>query len=275
MARSRNPVPAYLGVYAWADRPSATANPYSWFYCNDIFDGIELYSDNYTWVTKSRQYVNVESRIPFIYISSATMGNNGAISSATAMATTYESAYVYLPAGAIVTNSAAGWYYFVGSSTTAGTVYNNTYTSGVPRVPSSPTAFATTGPGAFTQSTSEVTGPQFSVPAGFLGNNGTMKLWVNPVNNNSGNNKTTKLVFGSTTVKSSVTTTGTASLNSRGGNRANAAKQTFADVLVGASTIVRGTEDTTAAVAIKITGQLATATDNLVIEGFNFEILPA
>ena len=53
-------------------------------------------------------------------------------------------AYFYLPANAIATSSAAGWYYGVCTTTTACTVYNNTYTSGTPLIPSSPTAFSTT-----------------------------------------------------------------------------------------------------------------------------------
>lgn len=46
-----------------------------------------------------------------------------------------------------------GWFYAVGSSTTAFTLYNNLYTTGIPAIPGSPTAFSTTGVGGFTQST--------------------------------------------------------------------------------------------------------------------------
>ena len=37
--------------------------------------------------------------------------------------------------------------------TVKATLYNNTYASGLPQVPSSPTSFVTTGPGAYTQTT--------------------------------------------------------------------------------------------------------------------------
>ena len=71
-----------------------------------------------------------QSHIPFVLLSSGTMGNNGAISLLSgAVATAYPNAYVYLPALAIAATgpgSAAGWYYAVFSSTTALTVYNNT-----------------------------------------------------------------------------------------------------------------------------------------------------
>ena len=52
--------------------------------------------------------------------------------------------YFYMPANAISGSNAVGWYYVVCSTTTACTVYNNTYTPGVtPLLPSTPVAFST------------------------------------------------------------------------------------------------------------------------------------
>jgi hypothetical protein len=96
-----------------------------------------------------------KSALPMISVSTGSMANNGAISGLTALPFTYASCYLYLPTNAIVAGSAAGWYYAQMSSATAGTVFNNTYTTGVPTIPTSPTAFATTGPGAFTGDTTE------------------------------------------------------------------------------------------------------------------------
>jgi len=135
-------------------------------------------------------YTALSTGIPFVMASSGTMGNNGALSGLTAVAATYPAAYVYLPANAISAGSAAGWYYAVFSSTTAATVYNNTYTSGVPTVPGSPTAFATTGPGAYTQTTGVyIPGPQMLLTGNAMGLNGNLRWDLQQTNNNSGNGK--------------------------------------------------------------------------------------
>jgi hypothetical protein len=119
----------------------------------------------------------MQSGIPFILSSSGSVGNNCAITGLTAMQHTYPSAYIWMPTGAVASGVVAGWYYYVASSATAGTCYSNTYTSGQPEIPASPTAFSTTGPGAFTQTTgSVILGPQVSIPAGSLGVNGELQF---------------------------------------------------------------------------------------------------
>lgn len=142
--------------------------------------------------------VIVQSAIPFIKASSGTMGNNGAISAMTATARTYSNgAYIWLPAGAIAAGvpAAAAWYWFIGSSTTAGTVYNSTYTSGVP-VRGTATAFSTTGPGAFTGSTATVTAIQVTVPANTMGPSGRIDQIATVLNNTTGGNKVGFLKYG-------------------------------------------------------------------------------
>src|ERR1700693_852831 len=94
----------------------------------------------------------IQNAIPMILPSSGTIGNNGALSALTALPTIYANAYLYFPAGAIVAGSLAGLYYCIMSSTTAGTIYNNTYdtTLGVmPTIPANPVPFVTPGPGAY------------------------------------------------------------------------------------------------------------------------------
>jgi len=140
--------------------------------------------------TYSVPYTFISTGVPFVLVSSGTMGNNGALSGITAVSNTYPNAYVYLPANAISTGSTAGWYYAVFSSTTAATIYNNTYTSGVPSIPASPTAFVTTGPGAYTQTTSAVTALNYTVAAGTISNiNAQLNVNVYCSNNNTANTK--------------------------------------------------------------------------------------
>lgn len=104
-----------------------------------------------------------------------TMSDNGAISTLPTLPTTYSGgAWIYMPASGISAGSAAGWYWFVASSATAGTVYNNTYTSGLPTPPRTLTSFVTTGPGLVTQNTAAVTSLSVTLPGGTLGPNGSL-----------------------------------------------------------------------------------------------------
>lgn len=113
--------------------------------------------------------------IPFIYLASGSMGNNGALTVGTALPFIPDmGAWVRLPAGAIAAGvpAAEAWYWCVFSSNTVGTVYNSTYTSGTPAAGVA-TAFSTTGPGAYTSSiSSEIAGPVINVAANGVGPNG-------------------------------------------------------------------------------------------------------
>jgi hypothetical protein len=110
-------------------------------------------------------FVYAKWTIPVITGSSGSIGNNGALTGFTATPARLfaEGAYVYYPANAIAAGVAAGFYWTVFSSTTAGTIYNSTYTTGTP-VAGTLTAFATTGPGAYTGATSEQ-GVTITIPA--------------------------------------------------------------------------------------------------------------
>ena len=110
----------------------------------------------------------LSAQMPMCMPSSGSIGNNGALSGLTAFAITLPPCYMYFPVNTIAAGVAAGLYYVVMSSTTAGTIYNNTYTSGIPTIPASPTAFSTTGPGAYTQSTSETTVLTWTLPGATL-----------------------------------------------------------------------------------------------------------
>ena len=65
--------------------------------------------------------------------------------------------YVYLPANAGGSGNAAGWYYCVFSSDTAGTIYGDKYTGGQPQIVGSPGEFGGAPSGRITTPTSEIT----------------------------------------------------------------------------------------------------------------------
>lgn len=119
--------------------------------------------------------VFVSDAFTFIVPSSGSVAANGVITLTTALDLTYANAYCYFPAG-VFTGSTAGFYYCTFSSTTAGQMYTNTYTSGVPAIPASPTAVST-GAGAYLQTTAaDLAGQSFTIPGGSMGLNGRLYI---------------------------------------------------------------------------------------------------
>ena len=82
--------------------------------------------------------------------------------------------YGYLPDNAGNSGCAAGWYYCVFSSDTAGTIYNDQYTGGQPQIVGSPTTFAGSPSGRITTPTSEITALS-GINLTPIGNNGEME----------------------------------------------------------------------------------------------------
>jgi hypothetical protein len=218
--------------------------------------------------------------IPLIIVSSGTMGNNGALSGVAAVTAVHPAAYVYLPANAISAGSAAGLYYAVFSSTTAATVYNNVL-SGSPGIPASPTAFATTGPGAFTQSTSEITLTTINVPANSMGTKGRLEIDADFTYPTSANVKTLKGKFGGSTLWSSTPTNTTSTkltklvITNRGAfnSQRHSENHYTSSGAVGAG---NGTAsiDTSASADITLTVQLSVATETIALESFQVILYP-
>ncbi len=150
--------------------------------------------------------------IPFV-IPPGDGGANGLLFSGTAGAFTLSAAilanawnllkgaWCYMPASFGGSAYPAGWYWAVFSSDTAGTLYVNTYSSGVPVRPASPTNFPVNLSGRLNQTTSEITGPAgFLVPGGALGPNGTIKAYLRTLGNNGATNKILRSYLDSTLV---------------------------------------------------------------------------
>jgi len=223
--------------------------------------------------------------VPLIVPSSATIGNNGALSAMTALPTT-ESGYISLPAGAIATGvpAAQTWYWFVGSSTTAGTVYNNTYTSGTPVAPASPTPFVTTGPGAYTQTTgSLIPAYSLSIPGNFIGVNGSVKTTGLFSMNTSASAKVMAAQYSTYKFCNTSLTADTAFamaagfMNINGVTNAQGPLSTIAPCATGASAAGQpsyGAIDSTTSQNLTIQLQLALATDFLQILTLSVEYLP-
>lgn len=142
-----------------------------------------------------------QSGVPIGIPGSGTVGANGALTLTTGLPLTYSAGggiYLYFPAGACYSASAAGFYYCVMTSSTAGTIYNNIYSPGTnfPIVPSLPTTYVAAGPGAYTGSTAAITAVQATVPGGILGANGRLAFGYLGTNVNSAGNKTYTIYVG-------------------------------------------------------------------------------
>lgn len=228
-------------------------------------------------------YILAQSGVPLILPSSGSIGNNGALTLTTALAVTYSGGcYMRFPANAIFAGSAAGLYYVVMSSAAAGTIYNNTYSSGVPAIPASPTPFVTTGPGAYTQTTgADITAHAFLLPAGSQGNNGTLRIEPSFSSNNSAGSKTISVKVGAASawVRSRTTTTGDQPLIALT-NRGRQDRQIYA--YSGNSTYSTASSagaafaiDFSADQTITSTLQLAVATDYVVCDSFIITVSPS
>ena len=223
-----------------------------------------------------------QQSIPFIMPSSGTMGNNGALTAITALLLTYPNAYLYFPTGAISAGSAAGWYYTVMSSTTAGTVYNNVYISGTPTIPGTPTAFVTTGPGAYTQTTgAAITGYTLSVLGGVCGLHGGLFVDILASYNNTAGNKIINTFFstykfGTTTQTTSESYYGITGFVNRGSltNQISRSLNTMGTG-VSASNPLQGAINSATNQNLTIQVQLATATDYIVIERVGVNVTPS
>ena len=222
-------------------------------------------------------YILGKSGIPFIGLSSGSVAAGGAISGITALPVVYPVAYCYFPANALSASSAAGWYYCTFSTTSAGVAFLNTYTSGTPTIPASPTA-VTAGQGAFTGDTGEEFGPTITIPAGGLGANGNVKVECDLSCANNANVKTGRIRYSGNagTVFQALAVTNTTGGITWGdiANRGvtNSQEGTFMSVVSTASltsTVNTGAAvDTTAATTVVLSIQRATATDNLLIDNF-------
>jgi hypothetical protein len=87
--------------------------------------------------------------------------------------------WMYLTAGFGGSAYPAGWYWSIMTSDTTGVLYTDTYTTGDPVGPASPTVFPSNLTGWQTATTAEVVGPNgFTVPGGAMGGSGVIQaIW--------------------------------------------------------------------------------------------------
>lgn len=194
----------------------------------------------------------------------------------------FANCYLYFPAGAIFSGSLAGLYFAQFQSTTVATVYNVTYTSGQPSIPTTLTAFATTGPGAFTQTTgSSIAMLTATVLAAAMGGMGKVKITCVYQNNNSANTKTFSIRYGaSQTLGTTSTANQSTSIIREVYNRGTTNSQTSTSNGITGTGAAAGpsqvyAKDSGAAQDVTLQNQLATATDWVGIDSYTVEVSPA
>lgn len=186
---------------AFAALPDAADNAGNTYRVTDIGKpgaGALFISDGVNWVPLNGRVQCMRTTIPFIHSGSWSVGNNGALTlpPGVALDRIYPRSYMYFPSGALFSGSAAGWYWTVMSSTTAGVVYNNVYNGGYPEIPTT-AGFTTTGPGAFTQTAGvDLTCLSFTLPGNAVSKFGGMQSRLCMTAGGAGGTKTGKVFFG-------------------------------------------------------------------------------
>jgi hypothetical protein len=222
--------------------------------------------------------------VPVILASSGTMGNNGAVSAMTALPATYAGgAWLYLPAGAVAAGvpATAAFRWFVGSSTTAGTVYDSTWDgSGIPPMGTA-TPYVTTGPGAFTGiAAGEIVVATVTIPAGAMGPNGYMDVDFGHQINTAAGNKTPRIrlsgAAGTVLTGAALSTTNYPMGRLKLSNLGLATRQrAFYDLMAAGgvfSAVSYANIDTTVATTLVFSLEKATATNHVLFEDVSVRI---
>jgi len=221
-----------------------------------------------------------QSAVPVVLPSSGSIAN-GLLSGLTALPVAYAGCWMYFPAGASLP-SGAGLYWVVPSSTTAGQIYTafqSTASAFTPYIPSNPVA-VTSGGAAYTQTTAaDITLANITVTGGLMGEDGALRLSFDTSAPNNANTKPQKIKFGGVDI---ATATGASNfgvsffrmLRNRGSESKNVSPyvtQVGPGISSGGLNINLAI-DTSVNQSLAFTGQLAVATDYVVLEGFTVEV---
>ena len=228
-----------------------------------------------------------QAAIPVILPSSGTI-TNGVLSALTALPTAYGGAWMYFPAGASLP-SGAGLYWVSSVTTTGGNIttsFANASTAFTPYIPASP-VLITSGGAAYTQTiATDITLANITVPGGLMGANGALRTYASHSLANTAGAKPSKLFHGGvqcgvlSTPASSAVGRSLHELSNRGSQASQYATSTTSTVGTsfanGATALTGyyGSVDTSINQPLTFTGNIAVATDYIVLEGFTVEVLP-
>lgn len=213
---------------------------------------------------------------------SAVIGANGAMSGLfRQLGMVYsQGLYLYFPANAIGLGIPAGFYWTIMSSNQAGQIYNNTYTSGIPIPPSTPTPFSGTAGSSFSQDLTEITILTVSIPAGSIGAWGHVKTLAVYSSFSGGATKTFRQRFGSQLLLSNANSTAACTrvetnvVNSGTSFQKNAAGAAAVGPTGVSQPMTTTNVNTNIAQPMAYTGQVGSESDFLLIEYVKIEVFP-
>lgn len=214
---------------------------------------------------------------PIVFGPTGTMANNGAVTWGTALPNAYTGgAWVVMPAGSIAAGvpAAAAILWYVGTNTTTGTFFNSTMNLASPGTAGTATAYATTGPGAFTGVTTQTTIFSNTLAASAMGVNGRMKAQLFWTATNNVNAKSHNLVIGSTDFLNALSLASNAIVRAfldltNGPTQAKQFSTLYGLSGAGAflsAAYIYGAEDFSTALTVALKATRGTATDVMVLE---------
>jgi hypothetical protein len=242
-------------------------------------DGL-VQSNGSAWIA-GIHYPLFQTSVPMIIAPSGTMGNNCAINlGSNALDLTYPSAFIQLPSNSIKAGAGVVLPYVQMSSTTLGTCFQQQYSFGQPIVPTSPTAYASTGPGAFTANTTQsLVTYSVNIPAFAMGLSGKIEIKYT-YSQNGTNSKAAALFWGATEIGATEneTTAGTYTVTrtiiNQGTTGAQLVMGTSGTGAVAAQTFP--TINTTLPMALEIQfNRLASANDWIVLRSLTVDLYPS
>lgn len=277
-----DPVIGGGGITTNAIPTAASVGAGTQYWDSTIGTGVMLTSDGTTWNQYSSIRPLIQTAIPMGVPSTGTLSAAGALSGITAAPSTYANCYMFFPANAIATVSAAGMYFVQMSSTTAGTVFQNTYTSGTPTVPATSALVPCTTASNYTQTTgSALTVLSQTVLGNSLGANGAIvvhnAIWTY---NNSAGTKALVIKYSTANIQNGTGTTTTAllapvhAIQNRGATNAQFSMPGVQVPGFTATAAVYSAIDSTADQTLAATINLNTATDNAWLESLVITLCP-
>jgi hypothetical protein len=215
--------------------------------------------------------------------SGGTIGADGVLTLGRQMGMIYsQGLYLYFPANSIGAGVPAGLYWCIMTTTTAGRIYNNIYTSGTPVPPATPIQFSGTAGSTYVQDLSEITLCAISIPANAMGPWGHLRtLWVTSSFSGGATKTYRQRLAGQLLLTSAGSTIAcsrfeTNVVNSGVSFQKNAGGAAAIGPSVGVSQSMTNTNVNTAlSQVMSYTGQLSSDTDYLVIEYMKIEVWPA
>lgn len=207
----------------------------------------------------------------------------GLLTFSTALAANPGNCWVYLPAG-MVSGRSDGWHYGVGASTTTIQLKDHFVANGADFTPfiSTVTANAVGTAAAIAQTTAtDIQMFGVTMPGGSLGRNGQVRITVGMSSTNNANAKPVKFFLdGSSFAGGGITLANIAGFNlvrgfsNRGALNSQVSAASSAIGSFSNTTAVFTTVDTSVDKVLRVTAQIAVATDNIVMETFLIEMMP-